>query len=379
MSRKEPAPKILIISSSDPFVGPGQLAWDYYKAILGKGLEVDLLTKYKVDKYSDILYVKEKKEKKIFSRVINKFLSFFIRRKALPSYHFFYKKESKPPVKAGLVLDKINKPYDLVIIFFWQELLSFSTVEKIYDKLKCQIHFRCVDYSPMSGGCHFPLNCERYKTGCGCCPAWGSDNPKDFTYENVRKRQRIYNKVKPVIFGNSYMQDYYRKSYLLRDHKYEWSCAIIDEKEFYPMNKKKLRLEFEIPEEKTFLIFFRSPDILDTRKGMSYLLDALSIFYDKLSEAEREKVLLLVAGKDIEETVSNVKFSYKDLGFVKFDVLAKLFSLSDVFVSPSIEDAGPMMVNQALSCGTPVVSFELGTALDVVKDKGTGYCAKMKD
>jgi len=37
------------------------------------------------------------------------------------------------------------------------------------------------------------------------------------------------------------------------------------------------------------------------------------------------------------------------------------------------------MVNQALSCGTPVVSFQIGTALDVVEGKGTGYCARLKD
>ena len=34
------------------------------------------------------------------------------------------------------------------------------------------------------------------------------------------------------------------------------------------------------------------------------------------------------------------------------------------------------MVNQALSCGVPVVAFNIGTAIDVVNGKGTGYCAK---
>ena len=67
------------------------------------------------------------------------------------------------------------------------------------------------------------------------------------------------------------------------------------------------------------------------------------------------------------------------MGYVNFEVLAKTFSVSNLFLSPSVDDAGPMMVNQALSCGTPVVAFEMGAALDVVKDKGTGYCAKIKD
>ena len=37
------------------------------------------------------------------------------------------------------------------------------------------------------------------------------------------------------------------------------------------------------------------------------------------------------------------------------------------------------MINQSQSCGTPVVSFEIGGALDCIKDKNLGYCAKLKD
>lgn len=379
MSSKKENPRILIISSANPLVGPGKLAWDYYNALKNRGLVVDFLTKFKVVDHTEVLYVKEKKGKNLLLRVINKFRSIFTRTKALSGYDFFYKKESNPPVKTELLLKKINKPYDLVIIFFWQELLSFSTVEKIYDKLKCQMHFRCVDYSHMSGGCHFPLKCERYQAGCGCCPAWMSDNPKDFTYQNVRERERIYHKIKPVIYGNSYMQDFYKRSYLLKDYNYEWSCPIIDENEFFPMNKEKLRLEFRIPKNKKFIIFFGSQSVDSPRKGMIYLLEALSIFYDNLSEQEREDVILLVAGKNVKQIEDKLKFSCRDMGYVKFDILAKIFSLADVFLSSSIEDAGPMMVNQALSCGTPVVSFEIGTALDVVRGKGTGYCAEIKN
>lgn len=379
MSDKKENPKILIISSANPIIGPGRLAWDYYNAISSRGLTVDLLTKSKVEKYSDILYVEEKKKKNLAPRIINKFLSFFTRRRALSNYNFFYKNESNPPVKAELVLKKITKSYDLVLIFFWQELLSFSTVEKIYDKLQCQIHFRCVDYSPMAGGCHFPFNCEKYQTGCGSCPAWESNNPKDFTYYNVLERERVYNKVKPIVYGNSHMQNYYKKSYLLRDYSYEWASPLIDEKEFYPMDNEELRIKYEIPKSKKFIIFFGAQSVDSPRKGINYLLEALTIFYNKLSKEERNQVLLLIAGKNSLEVKQQLKFPYKGVGYVSVETLPQLYSLADVYLSPSIEDAGPMMVNQSLSCGTPVVAFELGTALDVIKDKETGYCAQVKN
>ena len=37
------------------------------------------------------------------------------------------------------------------------------------------------------------------------------------------------------------------------------------------------------------------------------------------------------------------------------------------------------MVNQSIACGTPIVAFEIGTALDVVQGRGTGHCVATQD
>jgi glycosyltransferase involved in cell wall biosynthesis len=59
--------------------------------------------------------------------------------------------------------------------------------------------------------------------------------------------------------------------------------------------------------------------------------------------------------------------------------IASAYQAADVYVCPSIEDSGPMMINQSIMCGTPVVSFEMGVALDLVVTGKTGYRAKLKD
>jgi glycosyltransferase involved in cell wall biosynthesis len=117
----------------------------------------------------------------------------------------------------------------------------------------------------------------------------------------------------------------------------------------------------------------------DERKGMNYLLRALEILYTRLSDDERNSVLLVLAGHDIDSIKELLHFDYVYLGYVKQFQLPEIYSMSNVFLSPSVNDAGPSMVNQSLSCGTPVVAFEMGTALDVVKDQDTGYCAKLRD
>ena len=186
-------------------------------------------------------------------------------------FSFFYRKENAPPVDEKWVLKKVDKKYDLVIVVFWQGLLSFSTIEKLYDKLKCQFHFRFVDYSPMSGGCHFTMDCDRYKIGCGMCPAFGSTNKFDFTAYNVKERMRIYDKVKPVIYGNSYMQSFYKDSFLLKNMQYESSYPIVNESEFSPLNRLEIRMELGISETKKFLILFGCQHLNDVRKGINYL------------------------------------------------------------------------------------------------------------
>lgn len=378
-------PHILIISSANPIKGPGIFALNGYNAFKNYGYEVDLLTLYQTEGYPEFLGVYknvETQKRSLLVKIQNKINRIYRRLniKQNSEHYFFYRKETYPPVACNKIMKHIKKQYDVVYIYFWQNMLSYQTIEAIYDKLHCQIHFSCVDYSPMSGGCHFTGNCKKYQTGCGACPGIFSSNPNDFTAFNVKFRRKVLEKVHPIILGNSYMYAFYKKSFLLKDYdRLEVSYPLIDNEVFKPINKNELRKEFNIPEHKHFLLFFGAQNINDKRKGISYLLDALKILYSQLTNEERNSILLLLAGKDIEPIKDKLLFEHKYLGFVSPDELPKIYSLANVFLSPSVNDAGPLMVNQSLSCGTPVVAFEMGTALDMIKDKGTGYCAKLRD
>jgi glycosyltransferase involved in cell wall biosynthesis len=62
-----------------------------------------------------------------------------------------------------------------------------------------------------------------------------------------------------------------------------------------------------------------------------------------------------------------------------FTGMASAYQAADVFISPSIEDSGPSMINQSLMCGTPVVSFEMGVSPDLVLTGKTGHMAVLRD
>ena len=55
------------------------------------------------------------------------------------------------------------------------------------------------------------------------------------------------------------------------------------------------------------------------------------------------------------------------------------YQASDIFISASNDDAGPSMINQAIMCGTPVVCYDNGTAIDVIENMASGYKVKPGD
>lgn len=375
-----PNPHILFISSANPLKGPGRIGLNMYQQLQNAGLDVDMMTIYPVEKYPDIIYVKKNAKRTIWERVKNKIKKVFGRTLPGDPYCFFYKKETNPPIPTPIILNKIKKKYDWVIIYFWQGLLSFQTVEAIYDKFGGPVVFFVPpDYSHMSGGCHFPGDCKGYQTGCGCCPAIHSKNKKDFTNWNVQYRKNFYEKVKPVVFGNSYMHTFYEKSYLLRGGRTIKSVPQINSVTFYPLDKRETRMKYGIPDSVNFVVSFGSQSLTDPRKGMEYLIEALNLWSQSLTESEKNKIMLVTIGKNFEKIQSRLPFQILNLGYIPIEQLSEFYSLADIFVCPSINDPGPSMVSQSIACGTPVVGFEMGALLDLVKDRDTGCCVRLKD
>lgn len=379
-------PTILILTSVDPRNGPGVVAETVYQAFLHQGFDVDFMCPNSMDEHPEYLHIFNKNKfsllfhpialmTKVYKRILKQ-----IGVRQQSGYYFFYKKETNPPVRVKDVVNRIHKFYDVVFVVFWCDMFSFQTIEAIYDKIRCQFYFLCVDYSVMSGGCHFVGDCQKYMTGCGACPAIYSMKEKDFTRFNVEYRKRVYEKVKPIVMGNTYMMGFYDRSYLLKDYDRKMRCfPLVDNDMYSPRGKMFVRQKYKIPGHKKFLMFFGAQNLNTERKGIRYLLEALSILYGKLNSEERNNILLILAGYNIDPIKEKLYFDYNYLGYVNSSDLPDVYSMSDVFLSPSVNDAGPTMVNQAMACGTPVVAFDMGTAIDVIKGHNTGYCAELRN
>jgi glycosyltransferase involved in cell wall biosynthesis len=119
-------------------------------------------------------------------------------------------------------------------------------------------------------------------------------------------------------------------------------------------------------------ILFVAEKTDDIRKGMGLLLSALSKIKNK------SKICVLVIGKKSSDL--QLDFEIIQLGFKrKAEELVACYNAADFFVIPSIEDNLPNTVLESLSCGTPVLGFNIGGIPDMVVNYHTGILSAMND
>lgn len=390
--------RILLLSSKSPYHS-ANLGFDVINALQKAGHSVDFLTKMEfrgmaenthydaIFKESDkgkieILKDKVRAVKPLYC-LLSKLRRFcYSRIKSTPGDIVITNmREDHPPVSSVLLLEKINKKYDLVITLFWEDMMTAQSLLMIYNRLKCPIFIYSVDMFPMTGGCYYFEYCRRFRDSCGKCPALKSSDKNDQTYLNFQLKKSIYDSIKCAFLGNTWMNNFAKQSSLFNKSFIYTAYTIINESLFVEYNRNEARKSFGICENKKYIFFAGSAAITQKRKGFDYLVKAIKLFLERIPVEDHKEVLLLFAGKN-EQRVDIQSFfdiDIQELGFLDMKGLIKAYSLSTIFLSTSISDAGPSMVNQSLMCGTPVVAFSVGVAIDLITNGGTGYLAVYKD
>jgi glycosyltransferase involved in cell wall biosynthesis len=255
--------------------------------------------------------------------------------------------------------------------------LSISNLKKLFETGK-PVVWTLHDMWAFTGGCHYTGDCDHFVNECGDCWMLRHPGNEDISHTGWRRKNDMLKAAKNIVFVtcSHWLADIARTSSLLKGFRIETIPNPIDIDIFSPKDRTAARAKWNIdPQSK--IILFGAANILDRRKGISYLVEALNDL--KSNYTDTANIEIVIFGKNKSFDVNQLPFKVHELHIIisQYD-LAELYGRADVFVTPAIEDNLPNTVMEALACGTPVVAFNTGGIPDMVEHKQNGYLAEFK-
>lgn len=384
-------PKILFLSTYDKEGGATAWFTNLAQTLYDAGYEVEMVVKYKYTTAPFVRQVPTPKKESRWNRVIN---SLFRRNTVSDIMHVsdvnyaFFPNETEMSVvcKTEDIVSRCPFVPDIIISGLVYELANTQTLKELHDLWHVPVYMTAFDANVYTGGCHVLNRCEGYKKDCSHCPGIRKlERRGEVEASYAQKVKNIQDANIGIMYASPWSLHNALQSACFKDApKFEIGMCI-DTELFSNKNRNIAKQVFDIPSNAKVL-FTGSADVTDNRKGVKYFFDSLSVLWDALDEKLRDKVYILIAGRNVEslkEQVSQLPpFYYTCISFISDTRLLSLaYQAADIFVCPSIEDAGPMMVAEALSCGTPVVGFPMGLMWDqsYVQNGKTGYVVNMEN
>jgi len=245
---------------------------------------------------------------------------------------------------------------------------GFVNIKHLY-KITKPIVWTMRDMWPMTGGCHYAMECEKYKTGCGKCPQLGSQNEYDLSRFVLARKKKYLPRAVAMVGISNWLSERAKESQLLQNFSVTTISNNIDTNDFFPTEKLLAREALGIETEK-LIILTGSTNSKDYYKGFDKFLEALK-------GLDKSKLLVCFFGNVDESVTNNLGFECKSFGYLNDAIsLRLLYSCANVFVAPSIMEAFGKTLVEAMACGTPVVCFDATGPRDVVDHQKNGYKAK---
>jgi glycosyltransferase involved in cell wall biosynthesis len=225
-----------------------------------------------------------------------------------------------------------------------------------------------------TGGCHYDNGCGKFVNDCGACPQLGSDQQRDLSNRICRRKRKIFKKVDSkelyIVTPSHWLGEQVKRSSALGHFPVFKIPNGVDTEEFKPQDRLTARQALKISQDDQVLLLV-AQSFQYKRKGLNLLIKAVN----KLNNPKLKLVLL---GGNIDPLDTSIPHIH--LGFIEnSQLLSLVYSAADLFVIPSIQDNLPNTVLESLSCGTPVVGFNVGGIPDMVRPEVTGILSPPQD
>jgi glycosyltransferase involved in cell wall biosynthesis len=312
-------------------------------------------------------------------RATNQVLKLACGRDAQVRHHFAFNTALVPARTLVKALDGY-RPH-LVIAHYTSGFVSPAGLRELGAALGAPVALYLMDMEMLTGGCHYAWTCKGYLASCADCPVPPRGIVRRLIHRQWQARSKAFDRLQPVVIGGSgWLMRQAAASSLTGGLQRRQILMGIDTESHAPApDKADLRRSFGLPED-GLVLYFGAQNLADPRKGFVHLKAALAELAETLTPAERARVVLFTVGKLDAEAMGEPPFAHVHRAYISDPRLfAATYAAADLFICPSVEDSGPMMINESIVSGTPVAAFEMGVAVDLVHTGVTGYRVPLGD
>ena len=233
------------------------------------------------------------------------------------------------------------------------------------------------DSWPFCGVCHVPLDCKGFMKECGSCPMLGSTDRNDLSHKVWLGKKKAFDGLDlHIVAPSRWMAGNAGRSSLFESRDIRVIPNCIDTDLFSPGDRLSACERLDLDAGKKHILFGAMSATSDPNKGLSHLVDALS----QLDREQKESIDLVILGveEDLSELVPGIHT--RCLGILRDEkYMVAAYRAADLTVVPSLSENLSCTIMESLSCGTPVVAFDIGGNGDMIEHKVNGYLAREKD
>ena len=223
------------------------------------------------------------------------------------------------------------------------------------------------DCSPFTGGCLYPVECRRFEEACGRCPQRERIGRFDFTILNIKLRRRAaVSGGIHFIFPSRWIQSEAEKSLPIQGRSHFIPNGFDPVPYRFPTrDEARDRLGLS-PQDRVVLMGAHS--LVNPYKGAFFALQALR----SISDLDPVALVLGHPSPEVREVLQGMRIIAP--GFVAEKAgLANYYAAADLLLFPSLADNLPIMIQESMAAGTPVLAFNTGGIPEMIEHDKTGW------